>query len=146
MPNEHRRTECTARITGHWLNPDYESNGPSRLNRPLATQFSATPPARTRFFQLESPSWSDRAIRMITSSVTDWMLDAKSMCRGSRGESGFRGGPPKRSSNRAVHHRQTLAVVEIFHVEPQTAVRSEIDEMSVDDVAIGGLPVRGQPH
>ena len=65
----------------------------------MATQFSATPPARTRFFiPVRSRTW--RPIRSTASSVTAWMLAARSMCRCSSGDSGWRGGPPKRRWNR----------------------------------------------
>ena len=43
-------------------------------------------------------------------------------------------------------HRQALTVVEVLHVEPQTAVGLQIDEMLQDLVAIHGTAVRGKPH
>ena len=72
---------------------------PRASSRPLATQLRATPPARTRCF-MPVRSRTCRPIRSTTSSVTAWMLAARSMCRCSRGDSGARGGPPKSSWNR----------------------------------------------
>ena len=49
VPDEQRGAERAAGVAGGGLNPDV-LEGPSRSSRPLATQFSATPPAITRFF------------------------------------------------------------------------------------------------
>ena len=49
MPDEQRPPSAPpASPAAGWI--QMSSNGPSRSSRPLATQFRATPPARTRFF------------------------------------------------------------------------------------------------
>ena len=75
------------------------SNTPARCSSPLATQFSATPPARQR---RDSPvtSRACRARRSIASLTTFCTEAATSMCRCSNGDSGGRGGPPSSRSNR----------------------------------------------
>ena len=67
------------------------SNGPSRSSRPLATQFSATPPERQRSRSpLVACRW--RAARSTTSSVTFWTDAATSIVCCVIGSSGRRGG------------------------------------------------------
>ena len=61
--------------------------------RPFATQLSATPPERQRFFD-PVRTRTCRAILSMISSVTDWIDAARSMCRSVIGDSGLRGGPP----------------------------------------------------
>ena len=56
------------------------SKRPSRRIRPLATQFSATPPARQRFF-MPVCRCTCRGQRSMTSSVTAWIEAARSMSR-----------------------------------------------------------------
>src|SRR5262245_1269251 len=46
----------------------------------------------------------------------------------------------------SVRHRQALAVVEVRHVQPQTAVWLDVNKMSIDEVAINGSPVRRKSH
>ncbi len=64
----------------------------------MATQFSATPPARHRFFSPVS-ACSVRASRSTTSSVTFWIEAAMSISRWVIAVSGLRGGPSNRPSN-----------------------------------------------
>ncbi len=54
-----RDAQRAAGVSGRRLNPD-PSNGPSRRMRPLATQLSATPPARQRCFEPVC-AWTCRA-------------------------------------------------------------------------------------
>ena len=49
MPDEERRPQRAAGVARGRLDPEV-FEGPSRSSRPLATQLSATPPARTRCF------------------------------------------------------------------------------------------------
>ena len=74
------------------------SNRSSRSSLPLATQFSATPPARQRFFAPVS-FFTERASRSTISSVTAWIDAARSMCCWVSSSSGLRAGPPNSSSN-----------------------------------------------
>ena len=71
----------------------------SRSIFPLATQLSATPPAKHRLFD-----WPSRArlrvIRSTISSVTCCTEAARSMCRWSSGSEGSRGLPPNNALNR----------------------------------------------
>jgi hypothetical protein len=71
--------------------------GVSRITRPFATQFKATPPAMQR---LVSPVslWMWFAMRSTTSSQTFWTDAAMSNSRSAIQVSGLRGGPPKNSS------------------------------------------------
>ena len=108
------------------------SNGPSRSSRPLATQFSATPPARTRFFMPGLLAARARPMRSTTSSVTAWMLAARSMCRCSSGDSGLPRRPAEERVEPAAGHRQPLAVVEVVHVQPEAAVGLEVDQVLED--------------
>ena len=77
------------------------SNGPSRSRRPLATQLSATPPARHSFFMPVSAA-TVRASFSTMSSVTSWIERATSMCRCVSSDSGPRGGPSNSASNLAL--------------------------------------------
>ena len=74
------------------------SNGPSRSSRPLATQFSATPPAMTRFFMPVSRCGRAHAQH----DLLGHRLDAGGQVHVPLLEvvSGLRGGPPNRSWNR----------------------------------------------
>ena len=74
------------------------SNRPSRNTLPLATQFSATPPARQRLGMPVSAR-SERVSRITASSITACAEAARSMCRCVNGSSGSRGGPPNSASN-----------------------------------------------
>ena len=77
MPRRQRRAERTAGITGGGLNPDVFKNLLRKMI-PFATQLSATPPARQRFFwPVTSRAW--RANRTMISSVTNWIERATSM-------------------------------------------------------------------
>ena len=114
-------------------------------SRPLATQLSATPPARTRFF-------------MPVCSST-WRADPKHGLFGDdldaggqihvplfEGRLGLAGRPTKKLMESSVRHRQALAVVEVAHVEPEAAVRLQIDQVLEDLVAVNRLAVGSQAH
>ena len=82
-------------------------------------------------------AWTWRPIRSTTSSVTAWMLAARSMCRCSRGDFGQPRRPAEEPVEAAAGHRQPLAVVEVVHVQPEAAVGLEVDQ-----VARGSAPRR----
>ena len=77
------------------------SKCPSRRIPPLATQFSATPPARHR---LRMPGSRRDVARQRQHDVFGdlWIDAARSMCRCVSGSSGWRGAPPKSASKRAL--------------------------------------------
>jgi hypothetical protein len=80
VPGEQRRAERAAGIARRRLDPD-PLERPFAQEPPLATQLSATPPARHRFFS-RSPSRGRAApIFSITSSVTFWIDAARSISR-----------------------------------------------------------------
>ena len=99
MPDEQGRAQRAAGIAGRRLDPEVVEVALAEqpavghaVERHAAGQDQVLHPgplART---------W--RPIRSTASSVTAWMLAARSMCRCSRGDSGERGGPPKRRWNR----------------------------------------------
>ena len=98
MPDEQGRAQCPARITGRRLDPDV-------IECPVAQQtaigHAIEPDAACHDEVLHAGlprTW--RPMRRKTSSVTSWMLAARSMCRCSREDSGSRGRPPKSRSNR----------------------------------------------
>jgi hypothetical protein len=72
--------------------------GVSRITRPLATQFNATPPAMQRLVRPVS-RWMYLTILSTTSSHTFCTEAAMSNSRSVIQLSGFRGGPPKNSLN-----------------------------------------------
>ena len=74
------------------------SNRFSRSSLPLATQFSATPPARQMFLAPVS-FFTDLPSRITISSVTAWTEAARSMWFWFSISSGLRAGPPNRSAN-----------------------------------------------
>ena len=64
----------------------------------MATQLSATPPARHRFFSPESRAMA-RASLSTTSSVITWIEAARSISRCVRRYSGLRAGAPNSAAN-----------------------------------------------
>ena len=45
-----------------------------------------------------------------------------------------------------VGHRKPLAVIEIIHVQPETAIRFQIDEVLINRICINGAAVRREAH
>ena len=74
------------------------SNRFSRNSLPLATQFSATPPARQMFLAPVS-FFTERASRSTISSVTACTEAARSMWCCVSSSSGLRAGPPNSAAN-----------------------------------------------
>jgi hypothetical protein len=112
-------------------------NFPSHRTLPLATQLSATPPARQRFAMPVSAA-SVRVRRRTTCSVTAWTEAAMSISRWLIGSSLRRGLPPNSSSNRSI--------VEVALIDAESAVGPEVDEMVEDELSVFGFAVRGEAH
>ena len=99
VPDEQRRAQRAAGIAGGRLDPDVVEVALAEqpavghaVQRHAAGQDQVLHPGPS------ACTW--RPIRSTASSVTAWMLAARSMCRCSSGDSGARGGPPKRRWNR----------------------------------------------
>ena len=45
-----------------------------------------------------------------------------------------------------VGHRQPLAVVEVVHVQPEAAIRLQVDQVLVDGIGVDRCAVRREPH
>ena len=99
-----RRRAPPASPAAGWI--QMSSNIPLSRIFPLATQFSATPPAIVRR-RLPLRSRAVRASRRTISSVTCCTASARSMCACVSSDSGSRRGiPNSRSHRRLVHHPQ----------------------------------------
>ena len=98
MIGRERRTQRAAGIAGRRLDPDILER-PVAQDLPLATQFSATPPARHRFCDRLCAARL-RVSRSIASSGTACIEAARSMWIGSSSYSGTRGGTPNSRSKR----------------------------------------------
>ena len=121
------------------------SNAPSRSTLPLATQLSATPPARHKFF---APVFLARlrVRRSTASSSTAWMEAATSMWNAGKQ---FVRGTHRLAEQRGealVGHGQAGAIVEIRHVEPERAVRLEIDQIVEDELCVFRLAIGRESH
>ena len=74
------------------------------------------------------------------------MLAARSMCRWSSVRVGLARRAAEQVVKPPVRHRQPLAVVEIPHVEPKTAIGLQVDQVLEDRVLVDRLPIRRQTH
>ena len=128
---DERRTQRAAGVAGRRLHPDLCRTAPSRRTLPLATQLSATPPARQRL-RMPVSLRSERVRRSTISSVTACIDAARSMWCCVSSSSGLRGGPPNSVVELAVRHRQAGAVVEVRQVEPERAVVLHVDQVLED--------------
>ena len=96
-------------------------NLPSRSTLPLATQLSATPPARQRFSMPVSAARL-RVSRSTTSSSTAWIEAARSMCFCVKQvDLRIARRPAEQRIEPLVRHRQPGAVIEIVQVQPETS-------------------------
>src|ERR1700747_2431840 len=120
------------------------SNLPSRNTLPLATQLSATPPARHRFASPVS-SARLRVSRSTASSITAWIDAARSMWRCSSGAAGMRGAPSNSASKRSFVIVRP-ALVEVVEVEAKRAVGLEVDQIVVDELGVFRDAIGGEPH
>ena len=129
-----RRAQRAAGITRRRLNPD-PAKAASRSTLPLATQLSATPPARHRF-SIPVSSARLRVRRSTTSSSTAWMEAAMSMCLCVEPAFGIARGAAEQRVEARIGHRQPGAIVEIVEVEPEGAVRLEVDQVVADQFVV----------
>ena len=60
--------------------------------------------------------------------------------------SGFSWGTAEEPVEPAVRHGQTLAVIEVLHVEPQRPVLSQVDQLIQNFPRVSGFAVRRQAH
>ena len=77
-----RPGRCRSRPAAGWT--QMSANGPSASSRVLATQLSATPPARARFSALRAARAASEHSSSSTSSSTAWTLAARSAWRSSK--------------------------------------------------------------
>jgi hypothetical protein len=55
--------------------------------------------------------------------------------------------PAEESLEAAVGHRQPVVVGEVIHIQPEAAVRRDLDQLFADGlVVLRGVPVRREPH
>ncbi len=121
------------------------SNKPCFSSLPLATQLSATPPARQRFF---SPVSRGDGASQLEHHLLGHCLDRSGQIHFALGERRFglaRRGAEQRIEAR-VGHRQPGAVVEVVQIQPETAVVLDVDELLLDELEILRLAVGGEPH
>ena len=118
---------------------------PSRRSRPLATQLSATPPARQR---ARSPvaARAVRARRTMTSSVTAWTDAARSKWWSSSGDSAGRRGTPKSRSKAGPVICRPGEELEVVDVQAERAVRLDVDQLLSDEVGVDRAAVGGEAH
>ena len=99
------------------------SKRPSRRILPLATQLSATPPARQRFSLAGLARERRASSRSMTSSVTAWIEAARSMSRWVSSVLGLARRAAEQRVEPAVGHGQAGAVVEVVQVRGGTSRR-----------------------
>ena len=121
------------------------SKRPSRRILPLATQFSATPPARQRFRSPVSTA-SARVILSTISSVTAWIEAAMSMWKSSSSVSDVRAGPAEQRREALVRHGEAAHVVEVTLVEAEAAIVLQVDEAFENDLGEARSAIRRKPH
>ena len=145
MPDEQGRAQRAAGVAGRGLDPEV-------VERPLAEQpavghaVERDAAGQDQVLHARSARGRRRPIRSTTSSVTAWMLAARSMCRCSSGDSGRAGRAAEEVVEPPAGHRQPLAVVEVIHVEPEAAVGLEVDQALEDQVLVDRPAVGGQAH
>ena len=112
---------------------------------PLATQLSATPPARQRFFISVSAA-SARVRRSTTSSVTAWIDAARSIWRWVSSSSGFARGAAEQRVEARISHRQPGAIVEIIEDRDGTSRPPSVDQMIEDGLGVFRLAIGRESH
>ena len=145
IPGEQRGAERSAGVAGGRLDPDRARTVPrgaaGRWRRSSAPRRRPAPGSSAPVRR-----YSSRPMRSTTSSVTAWMLAARSMCRCVRSDSGRAGRPAEQRVEPGARHRQPLAVVEVVHVQPEAAVGLQVDQMLVDRIPVDGPAVRRKAH
>ena len=121
------------------------SKWPSRSTLPLATQFSATPPARHRFFE---PVCLGEAARQPQHRLLQHRLDRGGDVHVKRRQQLIRAAHrfAEQFGETVVGHGEAGAVVEIGHVEPERAVRLQIDQVVENEFCEARLAIGRQPH
>ena len=118
---------------------------PCRSSLPLATQLSATPPARQR---LRSPVSRAMASRELQHDLLGHRLDRRGEIHLALRERSLR--LARRSAEQRVEarvgHREAGAVVEVVEVEPEGAVVLDVDQVLLDEIGVPRLAVRREPH
>ena len=121
-------------------------NGPSRRIRPLPTQFSATPPARQRLLAARlAVERAGQAEHHLLGDLLDRARQVHLPLGQLRLRLARRAAEQRRRSLR-VRHREPGAVVEVLHVQPEGAVRLEVEQVVVDGLHVLRPPVGRQPH
>ena len=107
------------------------SNQPCFSSLPLATQLSATPPARQRF---RSPDLVGDRAGELEHHLFGHCLNRRGEIHFALGKRFF-GLARRRAEQRiesGVGHRQPGTVVEVFHIEPEATVVLDVDELLLD--------------
>ena len=144
VPDEQGSPQSAAGIAGGGLNPDV-------LERPFTQQPAvgdAVERHATRHHEVLHPGLAVQLAPYAQHDLLGHFLDAGRQVHVPLLQPGVR--LARRSAEELVEsligHRQTLAVVEVVHVQPKTAVRLEVDEVLVDGVLVDRLAVRSQTH
>ena len=111
----------------------------------MPTQFSATPPARHRFFAAGLP------VRRARHAQHDLFADDLDRPREvhlalRQLVSGIARRAAEQLVERAVGHRQAGEIVEVLLVQPERAVFLQVDQLVVDQVDVLRLAVRREAH
>ena len=122
------------------------SNGPSRRSRPLATQLSATPPARHRLRQAGlRVDVARHAQHDLLGDQLDRRREVHLALRDRRLRLAAAGRRRARRSAAPVIVRPG-AVVEVLHVQAERAVVLEVDQLLEDEVGVARLAVGREAH
>ena len=127
-----------------WIHMSRNS-GRSRSSLPFETQFSATPPARHRFW-LPVVANACRAIRNIASSMTACADAAMFMYSVVSMLSGSRRGEPSRSSNAALVANSVVKYPKYFSVQSIRSVLPKIEHIVHDQIDISRLTIGCESH
>ena len=144
MPGKERRTKRPTSVAGGRLDPNV-------IERTLAQQ-----PTVGDAVQRDTACQHQMAhLRLLVDIPTDSQhdlfgdaLDARRQVHVSLLDAAF--GISRRSAEQIVEppvgHGQPLAVVEVIHVQPEAAIRLEVDQVFVNQVLVDGPAVRCQSH
>ena len=108
---------------------------PSRSSTPLATQLSATPPARQRLrLPVSSRAWrasfSDDLLGDLLDRLREVHLALRDRRLGRARRAAEQRGEP------VVGHHQAVEVAEVVHVEAERAVLAQVDQLALDEVGV----------
>ena len=144
MPDEQGRAQCPARITGRRLDPDV-------VECPVAQQTAighAIEPDAACHDEVLHAGLRANVAADAKEDLLGHILDAGRQVHVPLLEGGLRitGPPPEEPIEPPPRHGQPLAVREVIHVEPETAVALQVDEMLQDRLPVDRPAVRSQPH